>query len=448
MAEKGINDNIRYHVVLGSCGFEWGYVMYGVIDFFQSLTALLRDLNSDYGSLLEITFYVLSGIISLILGKKVIVWLFTVLLDQRDEAQTTNDLLQKENETLKQLLATKETELKTSQNKINRARAGFAHPERDLWLRKPFNPPENYHDRMRSSKPITMVANLKGGVGKTTIATCLSSFLDLEYHERVLVIDLDYQGSMSSMLLQDPRNRTANPSIDLLEAKRDIASIIGISSPLRNTSYDSRIIQCHHNFANYETHLALKWLIDDISKDIRYNLANVLLSDEIQDNFDRIIIDAPPRVTTGFINALCTSTHLLIPTMLDHLSVEAVDSFLADIRRMRGELFPELQVAAIIGTMKAHRGEPRTSEANAIQTLKELSNRELGSPYFFLEDHLIPRIEAISSASGRECPYSSSSNVKSIFNPLGKELYIRTTDREENSRYEDQRVQTDTRVIH
>jgi Mrp family chromosome partitioning ATPase len=74
-----------------------------------------------------------------------------------------------------------------------------------LWLRKPYQRPSDYVSIVNNSIPIISIVNLKGGVGKTTIAANLVAFL-AEQRRRdgsplnILVIDLDYQGSLSSML--------------------------------------------------------------------------------------------------------------------------------------------------------------------------------------------------------------------------------------------------------
>jgi cellulose biosynthesis protein BcsQ len=86
------------------------------------------------------------------------------------------------------------------------------------------------------------------------------------------------------------------------------------------------------------------------TKDIRYQLAEVLHSEQIQTSFDRIIIDAPPRLTTACVQAFCASTHVLIPTVLDQLSAQAVGSF-ADQLRVGQCLWPYLQIVGVVGTM-------------------------------------------------------------------------------------------------
>lgn len=56
----------------------------------------------------------------------------------------------------------------------------------------------------------------------------------------------------------------------------------------------------------------IQWLLRQTDDDLRYRLARVLLDDDIGKKFDIVLIDAPPRLTTATINALCASTHVLV----------------------------------------------------------------------------------------------------------------------------------------
>ncbi len=70
-----------------------------------------------------------------------------------------------------------------------------------FWSRAPeVNSLKSYAERIAQSIPILLFANQKGGVGKTTIAANLAAHFQHKAGERVLAIDLDYQGSMSIMM--------------------------------------------------------------------------------------------------------------------------------------------------------------------------------------------------------------------------------------------------------
>jgi cellulose biosynthesis protein BcsQ len=315
--------------------------------------------------------------------------------------------------------------------KLNRVRDAFGE-DNNLWLRQPIIRPERYDAKIRQSIPILLIANLKGGVGKTTIAANLAAYFEAKRNERVLAIDIDHQGSLSSMLLSEQSNRQqrAGRSVRaLLEGSKDGHSFEAIfeSCPVRDSKRDSRVVDCDDPFADLETQLALKWLIGDIKADIRYNFARALHSDEIQKNFQRVIIDAPPRITTSFINALCASTHLVVPFVLDRLSAERVGQSLGRIRRMKGQLFPHLELAGVVGTMKGNKATSlRDAERESIEEAKRAVRQSWGYGDFVLEHALIPRTQAIADAAGIRIAYPQATE---IFDPLGDEIFRRVPGR-------------------
>lgn len=86
-------------------------------------------------------------------------------------------------------------------------------------------------------------------------------------------------------------------------------------------------------------------------KDVRYNLADVLHCDAVREAFDLIVIDCPPRLTVSAVQALAASSHVLIPTILDRPSAEAVVSFIEQIEGLkRADICPSIRYVGVLPT--------------------------------------------------------------------------------------------------
>jgi cellulose biosynthesis protein BcsQ len=109
------------------------------------------------------------------------------------------------------------------------------------------------------------------------------------------------------------------------------------------------------DLAELEMQSLARWLVKQARRDVRFLLREALHANEVRGAFDFVFLDCPPRLTTACINALAASDYVLIPTLLDLPSSEAVPRQLRWLRHLQPLLFPQLSVLGVIG----NRAYPR-----------------------------------------------------------------------------------------
>ncbi len=319
-----------------------------------------------------------------------------------------------------------------------------------VWLTRPIKPPVDYAMKMRGSIPIITVANLKGGVGKTTIAANLAAFYALDQREKILLIDLDFQGSLSSMLVD--RSRMIG---EHSKAARVVADSMDAGHLLQILESIERIPTAHalpayYDLARAENRAMVRWLVDADKIDVRYKLAELLLDERVQNTFSKIIIDAPPRMTTGAIQAFCASTHVLIPTILDGLSGDAVATFVNELEGLKESgVCPHLKVVGVVGSMTMHNigrkmeenpdDDPPLSvaERQGVAALRSAlervqKERRLSAPPAKLlpETTFIQKLAVIANHAGETVVYAAGNDtVREMFERLGREVALRLAER-------------------
>ena len=246
-----------------------------------------------------------------------------------------------------------------------------------VWTLKPITQPENYQGSVQSARILSIV-NLKGGVGKTTIAANVAAHLARHpsWKKKVLLIDLDYQGSLSSMAFPDdtswiPSSGTDSVATRALGGELQPSLFLSACKEVRQEPR-LKVITAYYDLAQADNRLLIEWLLNlrkpdsrtwrawfaDLfagrayqANEMRYNLAKLLHSQCVKDAYDLVIIDCPPRLTTGTIQALCASSHVLIPTILDRPSGESVVAFCTQLEAMQKEnLCPHLRNIGVVAT--------------------------------------------------------------------------------------------------
>ena len=319
--------------------------------------------------------------------------------------------------------------------RLRRAREAIATDSRGIWLTIPARAPKGYRRWLRNSIPIILVANLKGGVGKTTLTAYLAAYFATRddgasrQARRVLVIDLDFQGSLSSMMFPDNPWVTdaSSRASRAIGGQQSAGEFFAGAQPVVQVP-NALGISSAYDLARAENRVMIRWLIKDEAGDVRYYLAELLHSDEIQDNFDIVLIDAPPRLTTACIQGLCSATHVLIPTILDHLSTDAVGFFGLQLKDHQS-LWPHLKVLGVVGSMMSANRAGQTTQLQAAGDKLRAALEGAAKPIRALEDlgHVlefpydssVPERAALSHSAGTGIDYSAH---RGIFDPVGEEI--------------------------
>jgi predicted Zn finger-like uncharacterized protein len=205
--------------------------------------------------------------------------------------------------------------------------------------------------------PIIAVMNLKGGVGKTTLAANLAATLWREpFRRRVLLIDLDYQASLTRTCL-DPRVFSRLRVQERLSQRffngdgmPEPRLVLQCVQPImdRKGESDGHIVATDENFAGVEVHAQGEWLVGKRQLDVRYVLRRLLHADAVCREYHFTLLDCPPRLTTGCINALTCCDYLLIPVTLEDISTEGVPRLLSWVRDRKDMLFPGLAGVGVV----------------------------------------------------------------------------------------------------
>lgn len=270
--------------------------------------------------------------------------------------------------------------------------------------------------------PIITVANMKGGVGKTTIAANLAVYFRDKFRKPVLLIDFDYQGSLSQTIRGEAGYTDPDLTADILISPPNAA----IDPPMyaremRRGLENVYIYPTNYPFATIENNLMAEWLRSD-GGDLMYRLCSLLKRPAYQDKYGAVIIDCPPRLTTGSINGLCASTHLLVPTTLDDMSAQAAEYFLSQVSRMSQSVFPRLKVIGIVPSIVYGTGDTLIGERRTRDRLVEYGKSFWRRDDFVLFEGYIPRTAEISNYAGNGVASLRRTRARQIFDRLGQEV--------------------------
>ena len=199
------------------------------------------------------------------------------------------------------------------------------------------------------------VANQKGGVGKTTTSIALAGLL-ADAGKRVVVVDLDPHGSMTSYFGQDP-DSLERSAYDLFLHQGTVPQ--GLPQRLLLPTSHERI-----KLLPASTALATLERQSPGQSGLGLVIAKSLA--QLWGEFDHAVIDSPPLLGILMVNALAASQQLVIPVQTEFLAVKGLErmvSTLAMINRSRKQALPYL----IVPTLFDRRTQASMSTLRALR---------------------------------------------------------------------------------
>jgi chromosome partitioning protein len=202
---------------------------------------------------------------------------------------------------------------------------------------------------VRPREPSVLVlANQKGGVGKTTSALNIAYALR-SARKRVLLIDMDPQASATVGLLADQ-------AVEAYRQERTVAHVVLRGAPLQQAILaEGAGMPAEHGlpFDLVPSHIDLAEV--DGRREPGFDAVLRERLEELQGAYDYVIIDAPPHLGMLTWMALTAAREVLVPVRTEPYDTMGVGLILATINKVQRRLNPGLRLCGILPTQYDRR---------------------------------------------------------------------------------------------
>ena len=231
---------------------------------------------------------------------------------------------------------------------------------------------------------IIAVSNQKGGVSKTTTAYNLGACLAIHHKKNVLLVDIDPQANLSEYLGYEPDGQPTMTQLILTTSMGNAITSNVVKAAIRHSdSANTDYIPSDINLASSETLMSTAISRETILKRI--------LSDEVTNCYDYVIIDCLPSLGSLLINALTAADLVLIPVQTQKFSLDGLQALEALFQQIKTAINPKLEYLGILPTMVDRTKVSRS----ALATLSEQYGEKV------LDTYISKSVEAAKSAENR-----------------------------------------------
>lgn len=202
---------------------------------------------------------------------------------------------------------------------------------------------------------IWAVANQKGGVGKTTSVVSLGGLL-AERGKRVLVVDLDPHGSLTSWFGYDP-DTIAHSVFDLFQHQGKVPEGLPAQLITETSCQGLSLLPASTALATLERRMVG---VEGMGLIVSRALA------QLWDDFDYVLLDNTPSLGVLMVNALAAAQHLVIPVQTEFLAIKGLERMLHTLKMIMRSQRNELPYT-IVPTLYDRRTQASVKSLNLLR---------------------------------------------------------------------------------